>query len=132
MLRTTSLHLAGDPDLSLRVFDTFFEQVATLVERQISLVAEAAFQHHVWEPRLKPLIDVVDMRIVVCELPTSLAVERRRARMLEDRRWSQYHPSSEGWESETYDPPRLPVPLLRVDTTEGYVPDLEAIVAFLS
>jgi predicted kinase len=98
-------------DLQLRATDAFFEALALLLGRGVTVVAEAAFQHGVWAPRLEPLLAVARARIVLCEVDADLARARGRA------------PGS-------YDPPRLEVPTVRVDTSDGYRPAFDAIVAF--
>src|SRR5215216_5692878 len=40
------------PDTNRKVTDFFFEIVNGYLAGNISIVIEAAFQHHVWEPRL--------------------------------------------------------------------------------
>ncbi|MGQ0649124.1 MAG: hypothetical protein ACT4P7_16330 [Gemmatimonadaceae bacterium] len=44
----------------------------------------------------------------------------------------RYHPEAAGRDTpiDSYDPPRLDVPALRVDTSDGYRPALETIVEF--
>src|ERR1051325_1802864 len=37
------------------VYETFFEVIRLLLERSVTLVAEAAFQHKLWAPKLEPL-----------------------------------------------------------------------------
>jgi len=98
-------------DLQLRATDAFFDVLALLLGRGVTLVAEAAFQHGVWASRLEPLLAVARVCVVLCEVDAELARARGRA------------PGS-------YDPPRLEVPLLRVDTSDGYRPAFDAIVAF--
>src|SRR3954447_12417940 len=47
----------GDQSARL-VCDAFFETLTLLLTRRITLVAEAAFQHKVWAPKLEPLRDM--------------------------------------------------------------------------
>jgi hypothetical protein len=131
-LRTLGLDMAADQDLALRVCGTFFEEIELLVRNGVSLVAEAAFQHKVWAPRLAPLMGIADIRIVVCEVPLDIAVERRREREQRDLMWARYHPSPEGWETEAYHPPELNVPTLRIDTSLSDQPQTGTIRDFLT
>jgi len=105
-------------DLQLRATDAFFDALALLLGRGVTVVAEAAFQHGVWAPRLEPLLAVARVRMVLCEVNPELARARRLAR------------DSRGRAPESYDPPRLDVPTLRVDTSDGYRPAFDAIVEF--
>ena len=55
-------------------------------------------------------------------------------RGLGDPERARFHPESSGdrpaGRAGDYDPPRLDAPTLRVDTSDGYRPDFEAIVEF--
>lgn len=121
-------------DIQLHATDVFFAALTLLLESGITVVAEAAFQHKVWEWRLKPLLSVARVRIVLCELDIGRALARRIARGQADPKRSRFHPNealrnqTEG--TVTYDPPQLGVPTLRVDTSDGYSPAFEAIVEF--
>lgn len=109
--------------------DAFFDVLALLLGRGVTVVAEAAFQHKVWAPRLEPLVAVARVRIVLCEVDPERALARRHARGLDDPARVRFHPGPAAGAS--WDPPRLAVPTLRVDTSDGYRPHLEAIVEFL-
>lgn len=130
--------LAGDTNLA--VLEAFFETIDLLISKKVSLITEAAFQHKLWAPRLKRLQHKVRLRIVVCSLDPALARERRIQRGLADSARERFHGDTDvrmfrqglkvrpGGE---YQPPDLAVPILNVDTSDGYVPGLEQIVSFL-
>ena len=90
-------------------------------------MAEAAFQDRVWVPRLEPLRALARVRLVLCEVAPELAHARRVARALGDPARARFHPEGT---AGSYDPPRLDVPTLRVDTSDGYRPGSGAIVEF--
>ena len=117
-------------DLQRRATDAFFDALALLVGRGVSVVAEAAFQHKVWAPRLEPLLAVARVRLVICEVDAERAAARRIAREVDDPLRSRFHPEPTGRDAPSWDAPRLDVPTLRVDASDGYRPDLAAIVAF--
>ena len=121
-------------DIQLHATETFFSALALLLDRNVTVVAEAAFQHKVWSWRLDPLLPVARVRIVLCELDADRALVRRIARGEADPQRARFHPN-EAAHNRTggmvdYDPPRLEVPTLRVDTSDGYSPSFEAIVDF--
>lgn len=120
---------AGEPgaDLQRRATDAFFDTLALLLARGVTVVAEAAFQHKVWAPRLEPLHALARVRVVLCEVDPQTARARRLARGLDDPARARFHPEAS---AGSYDPPRLDVPTLRVDTSDGCAPGFEAIVAF--
>jgi predicted kinase len=124
----------GEPggDLQRHATDAFFDTLALLLGRGVSVVAEAAFQHKVWAPRLEPLETVARVRVVLCEINPEQAVSRRLARGRNDPARLWFHPEEAGRDRATgsFDPPRLGVPTLRVDTSDGYQPAIETIVEF--
>ncbi len=122
----------GDPggDLQRRATDAFFDTLALLLGRGVTVVAEAAFQHKVWAPRLEPLRAVARVRVVLCETDAERALARRTTRGLDDPARARFHPEAPDGPTVSYDPPRLEVPTLRVDTSDGYRPALDAIVEF--
>jgi predicted kinase len=119
----------GGDEVGRKVYEVFFDAVRLLIERQVTLVAEAAFQHKLWAPKLEPLRAIARIRIVVCDIDPQFAEARHTARGQADplREWYPKRWSNE----QGFDPPHLEVPTMTVDTTDGYRPDLDAIVAFV-
>jgi len=127
----------GD-DVAWPVYETFFDVVKLLLTRRITLVAEAAFQHKLWAPKLEPLREIARIRIVLCDVDPELAHTRHVERGLADPARERFH-DDRAWQaaregvarsSNDYDPPQLEVPTLNVGTSNGYQPALEAIAAF--
>jgi predicted kinase len=126
---------AGDP-LTQRTFPLFFETVRVLLAGGVTVVAEASFQDELWKRGLEPLADLARMRVVQCHADPAIARLRRREAVaagqtahaiivgddLED--WKQAYAS--------FDRLSLPEPSIDVDTTDGYSPPLDEIVAFAS
>jgi predicted kinase len=126
----------GD-ELTARTLPVFFAVLDLLISAGVTAVAEAAFQDHVWRPRLEPLLDLARLRIVNCVVDPDLALRRiwQRAR---DNPLRRAH-ADPGPERPT-GPERPPaftrisldVPSLEVDTADGYRPGLDQIVAFVN
>ncbi len=126
--------------LSYRTLDTFFGVVRFLVDAGVTLVAEASFQHRLWEPGLLPLLDSARVRVVHCRVDAAVARERiaRRADETPARRaihgeYSLLQPfESFKLTFESFEPIALPVPSIEVDTTDGYKPTIAEILAFVN
>jgi predicted kinase len=127
----------GD-DIGRRVYEVFFDTVKLLLSHRITLVAEAAFQHKLWAPKLELLREIARIRIVLCAVDPELARARHIERGLADPDRERFHEdrvvraAREGRAEPIgeYDPPRLDVPMLTVDTSDGYQPAFETIVSF--
>jgi len=130
-LRTQGLDPSADPDLARLICDAFFAQVEWLLRRNISVVAEAAFQQKVWDPGLAPLAELADVRIIVCDVAIEVARQRRQERERSDPLWTLYHPVPTGWDDVTYDPPGLDVPTLRIETSAPEKKLVSTLVEFL-
>ncbi len=98
----------------------------------MTTVAEAAFQDHVWRPRLEPLLGLARLRVVQCTVDADLALRRvrQRARVNPVRR---AHADPRGPRpAGPFVRFRPDAPCLEVDTTDGYRPGLGQIVAFVN
>lgn len=125
----------GDP-LTMRTLATFFDVIGLLIGRGSSVVAEAAFQDHVWRPRLNPFLGLADVRIIHCAVSADVAHDRIATRAAENtlrKAHEDGHRSAETWRRthDSFDPVSLPVPTITVDTTDGYQPDLAELGRFL-
>jgi predicted kinase len=124
--------------LTQRTFPLFFDVLRVLLEGGVTVVAEAAFQDRLWREGLGSLAELAQLRIVHCVADPVVAAERaaRRAAVEERRR---AHGDSiarlgvEEWKGafDGFDRISLPALAIEVDTTDGYNPDLQAIVAFV-
>jgi len=120
----------GDP-LTVRTLRVFFDVVHTLVSAGVTVVAEAAFQDMVWTPNLEPFSNVAHLRVVQCYTDASVARERVQRRASS----RAAHADASVLDDATYfeDFVRLAaaVPSIDVDTTDGYEPDIDTLVAFI-
>jgi predicted kinase len=127
----------SDP-LSMRTFTTFFEVLGILVRGGVSVVAEAAFQDKLWRPELERFADTADIRVIACTVDPVVAHERILRRFDDEPGARAAHADTallhdRAAGSQTHDSfvhISLSVPTLRVDTTDGYRPELEQIAAF--
>lgn len=138
------VHAAGDvtaatsDELSLRTLPTFFQVLELLLSAGVTTVAEAAFQDRLWRPHLRSLVGLADLRIVHCRVPAAIAWDRIRQRWTDSptrRAHADARPDerrSHAGHHDSFDRVRLDVPELEVDTSDGYRPGLDEIVAFVN
>jgi predicted kinase len=124
---------AGD-ELTARTLPVFFGVLEILLRAGVTTVAEAAFQDHVWRPRLEPLLDSAQLRIVHCIVDPEVALRRiaQRARYNPLRRAHADTDPRARRDPRTFVRIQMDAPSLEVDTTDGYRPGLDQIVAFIN
>jgi len=117
----------ADPDMR-HTYRVFADTVTALVAAGVSVIAEAAFQDHLWQPILTPLLPRTDVRVIRCRIDPATAEERiaTRAVTAPTRAAHAGNPVA----ADAWRPISLPVPVLEVDTTDGYRPGEAEIVAF--
>ena len=125
-----------DQSVGRHIYHAFFATLDFLISEGVSIMAEAAFQDKLWKPGLQPLSKKADIRIIICEVSPELAKARFANRLQHNPDRQKYHGDdavkvSGGLMTETYEAVNMDVPTMSVDTTEGYRPDLEKIVAFI-
>ena len=126
------------PETNGLVTDFFFQMVNRYLDAKISVVAEAAFQHQVWEPRMSKIAELASVWILLCSTDDAVAASRHLQRGLEnsdrefyhgDRRVAHFKQTGEFLAPESYAPPEFNVPTIQVATNGEYVPSIEDIVA---
>ena len=126
----------GDP-LTRRTFPVFFEVLRVLVTSGVTVVAEAAFQDGNWRKGLEPLLGVARLVVVQCSVDEAVArerIERRRATAASRRAHAdgQLLAREDPRAFESFERLSILAPSIAVDTTDGYAPDLEQVVAFVA
>jgi len=117
--------------LTERTLPLFFDVLRMLLAAEVTVVAEAAFQDHVWRPRLEALAALARLRIVQCHVEPAVAHARRRAESGVHARLSD---AIEDWEHAytAFDRLSLAAPSIDVDTADGYTPGIDEIIEFVS
>ena len=121
----------GD-ELTRRTYPLFFDVVRRLLEGGVTVVAEAAFQDRRWRQGLEPLSSLATFRIIRCAVPDDVARERRLRRMAVPTRAAHTDSQWLDTPASRFDAISLPVPTLVVDTSDGYAPELAAILRFVN
>jgi predicted kinase len=120
----------SDP-LTMRTYDLFFAVIRLFLEHGVTHVAEAAFQHANWVRGLEPLLPLATLRIVRCQVAPAVARVRAAQRGHEQPSRAAHDDTGHFSAERSFDPIRLDAPTLDVDTTDGYHPDLDAVLAFV-
>ena len=120
-------------------FETFFRVIGLLLSSDVTFVAEAAFQNERWRIGLEPLAASAGIKLICCAVDSELARRRVINRRLEQQSvpgaWrvpAELTADVRPPEIPPFEPLSLQVPLLRVDTADGYAPKLDEIVAFVT
>ncbi|MBS1606977.1 MAG: AAA family ATPase [Bacteroidetes bacterium] len=126
------------PAATRDIYETFFQAIELLLSGNISVIAEAAFQHKLWYPKLIQYMGIADIRILVCEIDPQLALSRYTSRLASDADRERFHGdrselAKQASESliSSYIAPDIPVPTLKINTTDNYQPDIAGILDFI-
>ena len=124
---------AGDL-LTRRAFPLFFDVLRVLLEAEVTVVAEAAFQDPLWRRGLEPLTKLGHIRIVRCEVDAATAYQRYCARGEREAHASIIGSGLDDWTKayESFAHLSLEAPSIAVDTADGYTPSIADIVAFVN
>lgn len=128
------------PNTNKLVTDLFFQTISNLLKNNVSLIAEAAFQHNVWEPRLESLSKVADIYVFICYIEPQKAKERYLKRGLNDSTREYFHGDKAIQDVRAgkkvviaeYETPKLPYPTILIDTTNKYIPSVDEIKGMFS
>ncbi len=124
------------PDTDRYVTDFFFETISSFLSAKISLIAEAAFQHKVWEPRVAEVKKLSALYIILCSMDPIAAARRHLQRGLDNPERERYHgdnrvvhfrKTGEFLYPAPYEPPRLDIPTMKVSTDGEYFPSMDDI-----
>jgi predicted kinase len=131
----------GDRAHSIRLgaasYAVLYAMIPPLLDAGVSLILECNFARGRAEPELRAFGVRADLLLVHCATSRAEIIRRYAARVP----GSDRHPGHDDaavlpevlaqLDAGNYEPLDLAVPSLRVDTTRGYVPDVEAIRAFI-
>lgn len=120
------------------IYETFFMTINLLISRSISVIIEAAFQHKLWEPKIKSIMNHAEIKIIICKVPPDLARERFNTRRMSNPDREKYHGdrlqdlTGSGEDIFTYyEAIKMPIPTLEVETINQYNPGVATILEFI-
>jgi predicted kinase len=131
VLNTPDFEPSSGDELTMRTLPTFFGVLRLLLESGVTTVAEAAFQDHVWRPRLEPLRELARIKVVQCIVDDAVARDRAEQRTAHDPTRKAHADADAESLRRSFNRLALDVPSIDVDTTKNYVPDLEFIASFV-
>lgn len=129
---------ATDRDESQRIGITAYRVLFTVADRLLGagtgLVIESNFERGRAEEHLAPLVAKSRAVLVQCELPEAVALERYKARAASGVRHAVHKDDVviEAWSRgirADHSALELGIPVIRVDTSDGYRPEVREIVA---
>jgi predicted kinase len=121
---------AADDPLMLRAYDVFFEAIALFLKAEVTLIAEAGFQHQAWSRGLDPLTDLAMLKILRCHVPEEVARERALVRMATQPTRAAHADGEHFAVLSTFEAIHLDAPTLDVETCSGWNPTLQEIASF--
>jgi len=123
-------------DTNKIVSGIFFKNIDFLLSNNVSMIAEAAFQHKVWESEVAKFRGKSDIFVIICDAGAEESAERHLKRGINDPQREFYHgdkrvthfkDTGEFLPAGEYEPLSIDVPTIKVSTFNGYSPELENI-----
>lgn len=123
-------------DTNKTATEIFFKNVDFLLANNITLIAEGAFQHKIWEPELTRMGSYADVFIIICEVDAETAAKRHLKRGLDDPKREYYHGDNRVAHYKKtgvvlpagkYEALSMEFPTIKVLTQNGYHPELAEI-----
>jgi predicted kinase len=129
--------MSASPELSQTISDLALASLLSIatefVSRNVGMVLEADFRPNDGQRLFAPFLNSIMMRQVHCTVEERELEERHLERTERGNRHPVHVDDLEKvkihLEAGDFEPLRLPIPLLSVNTTDGYHPSVEKIVA---
>ncbi len=135
------VHTFGKPhnklpdDTNKIATDIFFNIIKNMLANNVSLIAEAAFQHKVWSTMLERYKSIARIYILICKVDSKVALERFIRRGLDNPLREYFHGDKgvdlarQGIELSVspYDELRFDAPTFYIDTSGEYTPSIKEL-----
>lgn len=128
---------ARSSELGRASYALLYDVAGRLLEAAVGVVIESNFNRGTSEDELGPLVAQARAVLIHCDAPPGTIEKRYRERAVEGDRHPGHHDREalpalvENLELGVYEPMDLPIPTLRVDTSDGYHPAKSEILAFV-
>lgn len=115
--------------------EIFFDTLMGLISNNVSVIAEAAFQHSVWSAMLEPFMGKAQVYLLICKVDEKIALDRFVRRGLDNPLREYFHGDKgvdmarKGIELSVspYEEPRIDVPIFNIDTSGEYTPSIKEL-----
>ncbi|MDP4153726.1 MAG: AAA family ATPase [Bacillota bacterium] len=115
--------------------DIYFEIIMNLLANNVSLIAEAAFQHKVWSAMLEKYKNIARIYILICKVDGKVALDRFIRRGVDNPLREYFHGDKgvdlarQGVELSVshYDEPHFDAPTFYIDTLGEYNPPIKEL-----
>jgi hypothetical protein len=117
----------------------FYPIVASFLDHGVSVIAESSWGVGISEESIRDwLLARADVVFILCQAAAAseralerISLRAARTNALTEEELSRYRAIVHGSAKRASVTPRIPIPTLRVDTTQGYDPPLSTIVQFV-
>jgi adenylate kinase family enzyme len=115
--------------------DIFTEILMKMLTNNVSLIAEAAFQHNLWSVLLDRLKGIAHIHILICDVEGTVALDRFLQRGLNNPLREYFH-GDKGVDLarqgvtlsvSPYEEPHFDVPTYRINTSGEYQPSIQEL-----
>lgn len=128
-------HMALPDDTNKIVTDIFFETILSMLNNNISLIAEAAFQHTIWSAMLERYKSIARIYILICQVDGKVALDRFIRRGLDNPLREYFHGDrgvnlarqGVALSVSPYEEPRFDAPTFHIDTSGEYNPSIKEL-----
>ncbi|WP_308636524.1 AAA family ATPase [Paenibacillus silvisoli] len=122
-------------EANLTATEIFFDTLMGLITNNVSVIAEAAFQHKIWSTFLEPFMVKAQVCLLICKVDEKIALDRFVRRGLDNPLREYFHGDKgvdlarKGIELSVspYEEPRIDVPIFDIDTSGDYKPSIKEL-----
>ena len=119
---------------NIKLYNAFFNIIELLLESNITIVLEAAFQHKLWIKKYDNLKQKSNIKIIICKIDPKISYKRYMERKEHDPLREYFHgdPPLLIENNDVYEYINIPEPTIEVETINSYNPSLSKIISFIN